>query len=108
MLVFSIKWAKGQKYTVLYLPFNLVKLNVQKNPSLPPGRRGRETVCHVPSFFEIVVFSEILMFRRKILGLLLLLKIKVSKFIGKSLNLPPSYSTDATTPLPSSDGYIYT
>jgi len=46
-----------------------------------------------PIFFQIVDFSEILK-----LGLLLLVKTKVSSFIGKSLNLAP-YSTGATTPL---------
>ena len=34
-------------------------------------------------------FSEILMLRRKIFRLLLLVEIKVSNFIGKSLNLAP-------------------
>ena len=47
---------------------------------------------------EIVGFSEILMFRRKIFGLLLLVEIKVLNFIGKSLDWP-SYSTGATAPL---------
>ena len=42
-----------------------------------------------PQLFEIVGFSEILMSRRKISGLLLLEKIKVSNFIGKSLNFAP-------------------
>ena len=36
-----------------------------------------------PSFMEIVRFSEILMFRRKIFGLLLLFTIKASNFMGK-------------------------
>ena len=38
------------------------------------------------NFFEVVGFLEISMLRRKIFGLLLLAKIKVSNFIGKSLN----------------------
>ena len=40
-------------------------------------------------FFEIVGYSETLMLRRKIFALLLLVKIKASNFIGKSLNLGP-------------------
>ena len=48
-----------------------------------PGGRGQRP----PNFFEILGFSEILMFRRKMFGLLLL--VKVSNFIGKSLNLVP-------------------
>ena len=42
-----------------------------------------------PNSFEIVEFSEILMLRRNIFGLLLLEKVKVSNFIRKSLNLAP-------------------
>ena len=38
-------------------------------------------------FFEIVQFSDILMFHRKIFGLLMLVKIKVLNFIGKFVNL---------------------
>ena len=49
-------------------------------------------------FLEIVGFSEILMLARQIVGLFLLVKTKVSNFIGKSSNLPP-YSTGATTSL---------
>ena len=45
---------------------------------------------HGPSnCFDIVGFSEILMLRRNIFELLLLIKAKVSNFIGKSLNLAP-------------------
>jgi len=40
-----------------------------------------------PNFLEIVGFSEILMLRRKIFGLLLLVKMKGSNFIGESLNM---------------------
>ena len=40
-----------------------------------------------PNFLEIVRFSEILMLRRKIFGLLLLVKMKGSNFIGESLNM---------------------
>ena len=39
------------------------------------------------NFVEIVGFSEILMLRRNIFGLLLFVKIKVPGLIGKSLNL---------------------
>ena len=39
-----------------------------------------------PPSYKIVGFSEILMFHLKIFGLLLLVKIKVFSFIGKSLN----------------------
>ena len=42
-----------------------------------------------PNFFDIAGFSEIVMFRRKIFGTLLLVKIKVVNFIERSLNLPP-------------------
>ena len=45
---------------------------------------------HAPNFFEIVGFPKILMLQRKLFGILLLVKIKVSNFIGKSLNLPLS------------------
>ena len=50
------------------------------------GRHGR-----APFFKKIIVFSEILMLRRKILRLLLLVKtkIKVLNLIGKSLDLAP-------------------
>ena len=44
------------------------------------GGQGGHGPCN---FFEIVGFSEILMFRRKIFGLLLLVKIKFPHFIGK-------------------------
>jgi len=43
-----------------------------------------------PQIFEIVGVLEILIFRRKIFRVLLLLRIKVSNFIGKSLILAPS------------------
>ena len=47
------------------------------------GRRG-----HAPSkLFEIVGFSGVLMFRWIILGRLLLAKIKILSFVGKSLKL---------------------
>ena len=47
---------------------------------LVPGRRGRGgRGPWPPLFFVIVGFSEILMFRRKIFGLLLLVKIKGRK-----------------------------
>ena len=42
---------------------------------------------HAPNFVEIIGFSEILIFRRQIYGLLLLVKIEISPFIGKSLNM---------------------
>ena len=42
-----------------------------------------------PNFIKIVGFSEILIFRRKILRLLLLVMIKVLNFIRKVLNLAP-------------------
>ena len=51
------------------------------------GRRSRGQGAMPSNFYEIVGFSEILMHRRKIFGLLLLLRTKVSNFIGKSLNL---------------------
>ena len=41
-------------------------------------------------FFEIVGFSEIVMFCREIFGLLLLVKIKVFEFCRKSLKKAPS------------------
>jgi len=41
------------------------------------------------NFFDIVGFSEILMLRRKIFGLLLLVRTKASNFVGKSMNLAP-------------------
>ena len=44
-----------------------------------------------PNVFEFVGFLEISLLRREILGLLLLAKIKVSNFIGKSLNLIPQF-----------------
>ena len=44
-----------------------------------------------PIFFEIVGFSAVLMFRGKIFGLLVFVKIEVSNFIGKSLNLAPLF-----------------
>ena len=40
-----------------------------------------------PNFLKIAEFLEILMFYQKIFGLLLLVKIKVLNFIGKSLKL---------------------
>ena len=43
-----------------------------------------------PPLFEIFGFYDILLFRRNIFGLLLLVKIKVLNFIGKSLNLTHS------------------
>ena len=43
-----------------------------------------------PLYFRIVGFSEILLFCRKIFGLLPLLKIEVLNFIEKSLSLAPS------------------
>ena len=53
-------------------------------------RGGRGDRGHGPSnFSNIVGFSEILMHCRKVFGLLLLVKTKVSNFIGKSLNLVP-------------------
>ena len=42
--------------------------------------RGQED--HGPQFFEIAGFSEILMFLRKIIGLLPMVKIKDLNFIG--------------------------
>ena len=42
-----------------------------------------------PNFFEIFGFSEMLMLRQKTVGLLLLVKTKISNFIAKSLNLAP-------------------
>ena len=57
---------------------------------------------HGPSsFFDIVGVFETLMVSWKTFGLLLLVKVKVLNFIGKSLNLAP-YITGATTPLLSS------
>ena len=44
-----------------------------------------------PNFFEIIGFSIILMFCRKIVCLLLLVTTKVSNLIGKSLNLATLY-----------------
>ena len=48
---------------------------------------------YVPQLFEIIRFFEILMFHWTVFGLLLLVKIKVSDFIKKSLNfaLPQLY-----------------
>ena len=43
----------------------------------------------LPNYFKIVGFSEILMLCPKIFGVLLFIKINISNFIGKSLNLPP-------------------
>ena len=52
-----------------------------------------------PYFLEIVGFSEILMFRRKI-SVLPLVKIRILHFMGKFFEFaPPPYSTGATTPL---------
>ena len=48
--------------------------------------RGAEGVM-APILFKVIGFSKVLMLRRKIFGLLLLVQIKVSHFIGKSLNL---------------------
>ena len=48
-----------------------------------------ESGAMAQTFFDIVGFSEILMFRRKILGLLLLVQVGVLNLIRKSLNLPP-------------------
>ena len=56
---------------------------------------GRRSDCP-PNVFEMVGFSETLMFRLKVFGLLLLVKIKSSKFIGKSLKLA---RLGATAPL---------
>ena len=61
------------------------------------GGGARRTMA--PNCFEIIGFSEILMFRRKIFGLLLLVKIKVPNIVGKSFELGPPYSTGATTHL---------
>ena len=52
------------------------------------GRRGVEGAI-APNFFEILDCSDILRLRPKIFGLLLLVKIKASNFIGNSLNLDP-------------------
>ena len=54
-----------------------------------------------PKFSEIIGYSEILMLRWKIFGLLLLVRTKVLNFIGKSLNLAHQYSTGARTSLES-------
>ena len=54
------------------------------------GRGGQGAMSHQ-------TFSRNLMLRRKIFGLLLLEKMKVSNFVGKSLNL--TTSTGATAPL---------
>ena len=43
--------------------------------------------------FDIARFSEILMLRRKIFEFLLLVKRKVSNFIGKPLSLAPLFYT---------------
>ena len=51
-----------------------------------PG--GQEGPCPL-NFLDIVGFSEMLMARRKIFGILLLVKLKALKFIGKPLNLAP-------------------
>ena len=59
-----------------------------------PGVEG----AMVPKFLEIVRFLEILMSCREIFELLLLVKIKVLNFIGKSFKLSTN-STGATTPL---------
>ena len=59
------------------------------------GRAGD----HGPQIFRNRwIFRNLKRFCRKSFGLLLLVKIKVSNFIGKSLNLSP-YSTGATGPL---------
>ena len=50
--------------------------------------RGREATPP-PNVLEVVGFSEILIFRRKIFGRLLLVKITLLHFIGKSLNFVP-------------------
>ena len=50
-------------------------------------RGGINKRCYGPNFLEIVRFSEILMLRRKIFGLLLLVKMKGSNFIGESLSV---------------------
>ena len=54
------------------------------------GRRGRGAEGTMGSnFFVNVGSSEISTFRRKISGILLLVKIKVSDFVGNYLNLAP-------------------
>ena len=51
------------------------------------GRRRLGAGGHAPpTIFEIIGFKETFMFRRKIFGLLLLVKIKALNFIRKSLN----------------------
>ena len=50
---------------------------------------GQGAMSH--KFFEIVGFSETFMFCRKMFGLLMLVKIKVSNVIGKLLSLPLLY-----------------
>ena len=62
----------------------LIKINIEAWASWP-GSSGPWP----PYFFEIIDLSEILMFCRKIFGLLVLKKIEVLNFIGKSFNLTP-------------------
>ena len=54
---------------------------------LEAGGSARGQGAMALKFFEIVVFSEILVFRQKMLGLLMLVKLKASSFIVKSLTL---------------------
>ena len=59
---------------------------------------GAEGAVSPPIFWEIVGFSEMLMHSSKNFILLLLVKMIVFNFIGKSLNLPP-YPAIAMAPL---------
>ena len=52
-----------------------------------------------PNCFKVVRFSKILMFHQKIFRLLLLVKVEVLNFIGKSLNMAPLLYRCHNTPL---------
>ena len=64
--------------------YMLIKINIEALISWPASSGPWP-----PYFFEIIKLSEILMFCRKIFGLLVLKKIEVLNFVGKSFNLTP-------------------